>query len=170
MSMKTVLMVILLCVAAMMFGCEDRTEATEVVDAPVAIGGPDGTPCGQGYCRVEHENGKTTDYTCGIHRCIEEQELCGPSNAETSVIDFDMWIGQAESVVDSNDYLIRLSEDWDIPDTLTIETESGTQLVLSFEGDELNITGDADMNEAAQMFFNEVLKSIADDYIRSRIQ
>ena len=34
---------------------------------------------------------------------------------------------------------------------------------------ELTITGDADMNEAAEMFFNEILKPIADGYIAERI-
>ena len=46
---------------ALTSGCEDK------VDSPIAIGGPDGTPCGQGYCRVEYENGKTTEFTCEIH-------------------------------------------------------------------------------------------------------
>ncbi len=92
-------------------------------------------------------------------------------DVETPVIDFDTWVGQAETVeIDPNDYLIWLTEDWDIPDTLTIGTESGGELVLSFEGDELKITGDADMNEAAQIFFTEILKRIVDDYIRSRTQ
>ena len=97
--------------------------------------------------------------------------VCGckgkEAEAEVSGIDID---APCTIDVDPNDYLIILDEDWDIPDTLTISTESGGELVLSFEGDELKITGDADMNEAAQIFFTEVLKRIVDDYIRSRIQ
>ena len=53
--------------------------------------------------------------------------------------------------------------------SLTIGLESCEELVLSFEGDELTITGDADMNEAAKIFFYEILKPMADDYIAERL-
>lgn len=64
--------------------------------------------------------------------------------------------------------VIDLDLDWEMPTTLTICTETGGELVLDYGGDELIITGDADMNEAAQIFFNEALKPIVDEYIRSQ--
>ncbi len=65
---------------AMTSGCKDKAEAC---DAPIAIGGPEGTMCDQDdHCRVEHDgNGGSTVYTCIIHRCIQEGEWSAPSNA-----------------------------------------------------------------------------------------
>ena len=53
---------------------------------------------------------------------------------------------------------------------IVICTESGGELIMTFEDDELKITGDLDMNEAAKMFFNEFLKPMADEYIAERLK
>ena len=75
--------------------------------------------------------------------------------------------------VDSNDLLIEIvdNDSWIVLDCepfteVVIYTESGSELILSFEDDELAITGDANMTDAARMFFYEVLKPMADDYIK----
>ena len=76
-----------------------------------------------------------------------------------------------EFAYDPNDLLIEIEDvEWlDVWSSVTIETESGGVLELSFSGDELQITGDADMNEAAKVFFNKYLKRMADDYIAERL-
>ena len=53
---------------------------------------------------------------------------------------------------------------------LVICTTNGAELILTIGEDKLEITGDADMNEAARIFFNEMLKPMADDYIEEQIR
>ncbi len=121
----------------------------EIRDSSIAIGGDEGTPCDQpAFCRVEHdENGETTVYVCNEHE--------SPS------------IGiQIDPNWEPNDLLFDMSfYDYDVSSSLTICTESGGELVLFFGGDKLEITGDADMNEAARTFFHEILKPLVDAYI-----
>ena len=49
-----------------------------------------------------------------------------------------------------------------------ITTMSGKDLNINIEGDSITITGDADLNEAAKVFFYEHLKPMVDEYIKER--
>ena len=42
--------------------------------------------------------------------------------------------------------------------TITLTTPSGKELSLNLSGDTIDISGDADVTEAAQVFFDEVIK------------
>ena len=56
------------------------------------------------------------------------------------------------------------------PCDLMITTENGKSINMNIKGDGLNITGDADLNEAAKVFFSELLKPIVDDYIKEKLE
>ena len=53
---------------------------------------------------------------------------------------------------------------------LSIFTENGKSIIMSVKGGSLEITGDADLNEAAKVFFSELLKPIVDDYIKEKLK
>jgi hypothetical protein len=70
-------------------------------------------------------------------------------------------------LVDTNDITIT----WEpYPLTLEIATTSGGELILEIWEDELKITGDANMNEGAAVFFNQYIKNIADRYIKQKLK
>ena len=78
---------------------------------------------------------------------------------------------QRQTWYDPNELLIDIvTDDWSMCAELIICTYTGKELVLNFEGDVLEITGDADMNEAAKVFFLEFLKPMADAYIAERLR
>ena len=52
---------------------------------------------------------------------------------------------------------------------IMIVLENGDELRMDFSGDTIDIKGNADMNEAAKVFFNDSLKTVVDDYIKERI-
>ncbi len=79
--------------------------------------------------------------------------------------------GEIEFECDPNDLLIDIV-DYDVSSYATcvmICIEGGDELTLSFKDGKLDITGAADMTDAAEVFFNEVLKGMADDYIKERL-
>lgn len=78
----------------------------------------------------------------------------------------DVVITYVDSGIDPNDCWLDL--DMTMTD-ICIATETGGDLYLSFKGDRLEITGDADLNEAAKAFFYEHLKPMADEYIKERL-
>ncbi len=217
MSMKTVLMVILLFMVAVLSGC-DKKPALEVGQVWETVYGGDNpfdpksivlrkiVALDSGYVQyvrvAEWADGLISSMEEGVFRACDAKlvsnepapatgfietgtgealviissgkdcALCDAGSGRICPhggIDIQLDNGTDGLVVtwsDPNDYLYRIAEA--VSETFTICTDSGRELVLTFEGDELKITGDADMNEAAQMFFNEKLKYIADDYIKSR--
>lgn len=57
--------------------------------------------------------------------------------------------------------------DWpEPPSTLTFGLDNGGSVEIHFGSDKLIVTGQEHFGEGAQVFFDEVLKSIADDYIK----
>lgn len=89
----------------------------------------------------------------------DEEITLDPSDILT--IDFDA----------DDDRMITIA-DWEISSVydLLIYTKTGKELRIDISTDELRITGDADMNEAAEIFFNEYIKEMADAYIRERLK
>ena len=66
---------------------------------------------------------------------------------------------------------LDITLDWEpSPVTLAIITSTGRELLIDIEGDEVKITGDANMDEAAAVFFNKHFKGIADAYIQRKLK
>lgn len=53
---------------------------------------------------------------------------------------------------------------------LVICLEDGTELRMDWSGNRIDVKGDADMNEAAKVWFNESLKSCIDVYIEEQLK
>lgn len=53
---------------------------------------------------------------------------------------------------------------------LMITTENGKSITMHLAGDKLEITGDANLNEAAEKFFKYLLKPLVDDYIEEQLK
>lgn len=81
------------------------------------------------------------------------------------VVDPNGWVDFTDPQYTSVDIVLDHS-DW----ALTMSPLSGGELSLSFGDNGLEITGDADMNEAAKVFFYNHLQSMANDYIKSRLK
>lgn len=52
---------------------------------------------------------------------------------------------------------------------LTITCENGKSLTIDYSDGKMHVECDADMNEAATVFFNEILKGLVDNYIESKL-
>lgn len=106
-----------------------------------------------------------------LWRAHAEDEYIQITDA-VSISDVNMQFDDDELSVmskDDPDNVIWFDDIEMYPD-LTIVTETGGELRMSFKGDVLEITGDADMNEAAEIFFKELLKPMADAYIKERLK
>lgn len=87
---------------------------------------------------------------------------------EDNILHFDYNAEEArenESLLVPNDFAIDCGTPIDTCSLITISCDNGTELRLDFSGDKLEIKGDANMNEAAKVFFEECLKPHVDTYM-----
>ncbi len=109
-----------------------------------------------------------------LHKANADQDEIVIEDVDVEVVGKlnTLWV----ELPDSNDssfgaIVLDIVDDTVIDDsiTFTILVESGCSLELYFRGDKLVVTGDADMNEAAKVFFYGYLKPMADEYIAERL-
>jgi hypothetical protein len=63
----------------------------------------------------------------------------------------------------NNCLLMDASPSWS---QVTITTKTGKELVIGLEGDTITVAGDAELDAAAEEFFNYALRGIVDNYIK----
>lgn len=135
-------------------------EITIITDDPIVIGGDEGTPCDQDdYCRVEHEDGDMTVYTCKIHTpepIVFESDDIVWIDADTEVTweSTDSWLDPNNFFTTDPNLIVTLV-DWDKPTDISFGCSRESELIFTWDGEKFDVIYDAnDITGAAKTFFD----------------